>query len=155
MVCPRKTTTWPSTACRNEHCYGRWMAALPRSIPDLEIETKSPISYRIFPTRRLPQYHRNRYRYASKYRYRLRYSNPHIPTSCRHSSASCRHLCILAGSTTLLTFHENDVQRHHLRYHTPGRMGHDRHLDAKIRLPSRLGILALSDFLRALRVPLV
>ena len=35
------------------------------------------------------------------------------------------------------------------------RVGYDRYLDSKIRLPSRLGVLGLPDLLRPLRLPLV
>ena len=35
------------------------------------------------------------------------------------------------------------------------RVGYDRYLDSKVRLPSRLGVLGLPDLLRSLRLSLV
>jgi hypothetical protein len=66
-----------------------------------------------------------------------------------------RHLHLYDPANPFPSLPQNNVQRHSPLHSPPRHLGHDRNLDAILRLPPHVGNLGVPSFLRALRVPLV
>lgn len=129
-------------------------APLTHSTP-LNNKLRFDLSHWLLSPWRLAQHNRHRYCHAAEHRRRIQHPHPHIPPYRRHRRAVRRYLRLLVDPEALGPVNEEHVRRDYARHHFLGCMGNDRHLDAEVRLPQRVGILGVSGVVWLVHLPVV